>query len=174
MRILIFFSDLMMPLMIFSIVFYGILAKRNVYEDFLKGAEDGVKTVLGICPTLIGLMAAVGVLRASGLLELVGAFLGQWMSKINIPPEISTLSIVRLFSSSAAVSLLLDIFKKYGADSMAGIMGAIILSATESVFYCMSVYFGSVKIEKTKHTLLGALVASGAGVLVAILEVRGL
>ena len=78
------------------------------------------------------------------------------------------LTVVKMFSSSAATGLLLDIFKEFGTDSAKGLMAAIVLSATESVFYCMSVYFGSVKVEKTRYTLVGAVLATTAGVAAAV------
>ena len=109
----------------------------------MEGAKDGLKTAAGICPTLIGLMTAVGILRASGFLDFVGGLLGKLTERMGMPSEILPLTVVRMFSSSAAVSLLLDIFKEYGTDSAAGLMGAVIMSATESVFYCMSVYFAA-------------------------------
>ena len=172
MRLISYISVFMIPVLILYILGYGLIAKRNIYNDFLDGAKDGLKTVVGICPTLIGLMTAVGILRASGFLDFVGRVLGRLLEPVGIPAEIVPLTVVRMFSSSAAVSLLLDIFKQYGADSAVGLMGAVIMSATESVFYCMSVYFGSVKIEKTRYTLPGALLATTAGAVTAIVLVR--
>ena len=170
MRLFSYFSDLIIP--VFMLYIVALVARRDIYNDFLDGAKDGMKTVVGICPTLIGLMTAVGILRASGFLDFVGRVLGRLLEPVGIPAEIVPLTVVRMFSSSAAVSLLLDIFKQYGADSAAGLMGAVIMSATESVFYCMSVYFDSVKIEKTRYTLPGALLATTAGAVTAIVLVR--
>ena len=163
MRLFSYFSDLIIPVFMLYIVAHGLVARRDIYNDFLDGAKDGMKTVVGICPTLIGLMTAVGILRASGFLDFVGRVLGRLLEPVGIPAEIVPLTVVRM---------LLDIFKQYGADSAAGLMGAVIMSATESVFYCMSVYFGSVKIEKTRYTLPGALLATTAGAVTAIVLVR--
>ena len=113
-------------------------------------------------------MTAVGVLRASGLLKYMGDLLGKILSPLGIPGDIVPLALVRLFSSSAAASLLLDIFKEHGTESAIGFMAAIILSATESVFYCMSVYFGMTKVKKTRFTLPGALLATVVGIMAAI------
>ncbi|MDD7219279.1 MAG: spore maturation protein [Clostridia bacterium] len=168
MKVLSYISDLMIPFLMLYIIGYGILNRRDIYNDFLEGAKDGLKTVAGICPALIGLMTAVGILRASGFFDMMGKILGRFTGILKIPSEIIPLSIVRMFSSSAATGLLLDIFKQYGTDSRAGLMGAVIMSATESVFYCMSVYFASVKVEKTRYTLPGALTATAAGVAAAI------
>lgn len=169
MRILAFLSDMIIPVFLFYIISWGLLAGRDVYNDFLDGSKDGLKTVAGICPALVGLMTGVGILRGSGFLNFAGNLLGKLISGIGIPSEILPLTIVRMFSSSAATGLLLDIFKQYGTDSRAGFMGAVILSSTESLFYCMSVYFAAAKVEKTRYTLPGALLATLAGTITAIL-----
>ena len=168
MSILSYLSNLMIPLILFYIVGYGLLSGRDVYGDFLDGARDGLKTVAGIVPALVGLMTGVGILRASGFLEFLGSLLGKATERFGLFPELVPLTLVRMFSSSAAVSLLLDIFKEFGTDSRIGLMAGIILSSTESVFYCMSVYFGSVKVHKTRYTLPGAITATLAGVAAAV------
>lgn len=168
MKLLTYLSNMMIPLLIFYVVGYGLLARRDIYRDFMEGAGDGLKTVAGLAPTLIGLLTAVGILRASGFLDFVGACLGKVTGAIGLPPELVPLSVVRMFSSSAATGLLLDIFKEHGTDSAAGLMAGIMLGATESVFYCMSVYFGSAKVAKTRYTLPGALLATAAGVAASV------
>lgn len=168
MKFLSYISQFMIPFLLFYVIGYGILSKRDIYGDFLEGAREGLKTVRGLVPVLIGLMTAVGVLRASHFLDFLGKILEKVTAAAGIPPQIVPLGLVRLFSSSAATGLLLDIFKESGADSPVGLMAGIMLSATESVFYCMSVYFGSVGIRKTRYTLVGALAASVAGMIAAV------
>lgn len=169
MKLLIFLSDTIIPLLIFYIVGTGLLQKRNIYEDFIHGAEDGFRTVIKIMPTLIGLMVAVGILRASGLLEAFSSVFGNLIGDQLIPGEIVPVFVVRLFSNSAATGLVLDIFKKYGTDSMLGYICSIMMSSTETVFYTMSVYFMAVKIKKTRWTLTGAMIATIAGTIASIL-----
>ena len=168
MKALTYLSNLMIPFLMFYVIGYGLLAKRDVYRDFLEGAKSGLKIVAEICPTLIGLMTAVGILRASGFLDFVAGLLGNVTRLFGFAPELVPLTLVRLFSSSAATGLLLDIFKELGTDSAVGLTAGIIMSATESVLYCMSVYFGSVKIEKTRYTLAGAILANLVGVAAAV------
>ena len=98
----------------------------------------------------------------------MGKFLGRATSAVGVPAELVPVGLVRLFSSSAATGLLLDLFKKFGADSSTGLMAGVMLSSTESVFYCMSVYFGAVGVQKTRYTLAGALIASFAGMAVSV------
>ena len=168
MDILIFLSEFMVPIIIFYIVGFGVLSKRPVFDDFLKGAADGIKTVAGIMPTLIGLMAAVGVLRASGFLETLAEFLSIPAGWLNIPVPLIPVMLVRMVSSSAATGLVLDIFKEYGPDSLIGNMVSIMMGCTETIFYTMSVYFMTAGIRKTRWTLAGALVATLAGIMASI------
>ena len=171
---LLFLSNTIIPLLIFYIVGTGLLQKQNIYEEFIHGAEDGFRTVIKIMPTLIGLMVAVGILRASGLLDAVSSVFSNIISSKMIPGEIIPVFVVRLFSNSAATGLVLDIFKKYGTDSMLGFISSIMVSSTETVFYTMSVYFMSVNIKKTRWTLSGAMLATIAGTIASVLLAKQL
>ena len=157
-----------MPFLIFYVVVEGLTAKRPVYDDFVKGAKDGLKTVVQILPTLVGLMVAVGVLRASGFLDFLAGVLGGLTEKIHFPPELLPLAIVRMFSASAATGLALDVFKEYGTDSYVGLAASIMMGCTETVFYTMSIYFMTAKVKKTRYTLPGALLATVAGIAVSV------
>jgi len=165
---LVFLSTYILPFFIFYVVAYGLLKGRNVYQAFVEGAKGGFHTALGILPTLVGLLAAVGVLRASGFLDLVSGLLKNLLKGTGFPAEILPLVIVRLFSNSAATGLALDLFKAHGPDSHQGLLASLFLSSTETVFYTMSIYFMSVKIKKTRYTLPGALLATLAGIAVSV------
>ena len=164
MQFLLFLSEALVPLMIFYIVGFGVLSGRPVLDDFIDGAKDGMRTVAGIFPTLVGLMVSVGIIRASGFLDFLGEVLAMPAALLRLPPQLVPVILVRLVSNSAATGLVLDIFKEYGTDSQLGLMASIMMSSTETVLYCMSLYFGSVKITKTRFTLPGALLATAAGV----------
>ena len=172
MQVLTWISNIMVPLIFFYILGYALLAKVKVYEVFLKGAEDGLKVVVGIAPTLIGLLVAVGVLRASGFMEFVGGLIAPLVSIVNMPGEMVSLLFFKLFSGSAATGFVLDIFRTYGPDSYAGVMASILVSCTETCFYTMSVYFIAVNVTKTRYTLPGALTAIGAGALATVVITR--
>ena len=141
MRILLFLSDLMIPLLFFYIIGFGLLMKKDIYNDFVTGAFDGLKTVVKIMPTLIGLMTGVGILRASGFLDTLASLLENLLKPTGFPSALVPLSIVKMFSSSAATSLLLDLYKQYGPDSTIGLTASLILSSTETIFYTLSVYY---------------------------------
>ena len=107
-------SNIIIPVLIFYIIAYGIINKCNVYEDFVRGAKEGFKTVVGIMPTLVALMIAVGVLRSSGFLSFLEGLCRPVSDLFHFPAELVPLSFIKMFSSSAAVGLALDIFQKYG------------------------------------------------------------
>lgn len=161
-------SGIIIPALIFYIVSYGLVNRSNVYEDFISGAADGFKTVIRIMPTLVGLMMAVGILRASGLLDFVGRIAERFTRPAGLPADLVPLILIKLFSSSAATGLVLDIFKTYGTDSRTGMITSILMSCTETCFYTMSVYFMAARVTKTRYTLAGALMATAAGVVMSV------
>ncbi len=163
------FSNIIIPVLIFYIVAYGLINKIKVYEEFIGGAKEGLKTVIGILPTLVGLMVGVGVLRASGFMEFLGGMLGKLTEKIGIPADIVPLTLVKMFSSSAATGLVLDIFKTHGTDSYIGMLTSILMSCTETIFYTMSVYFLAARVTKTRYTLAGALISMAAGLFASVI-----
>lgn len=158
----------MIPAVIVFIVLYGLKKKVQVYDTFIEGANEGFYTVIKIMPTLIGLMMAVGILRASGFLDILSGTLGSITSHIGYPGELVPLAIVKMFSSSAATGLLLDIFKEFGTDSLYGRIASISMSCTETIFYTMSVYFMTAKVTKSRYTLLGALLATFVGLVASV------
>lgn len=161
-------SNIIIPVIIFYIIAYGVINKCKVYEDFVKGAKEGLKTVVGIMPTLVALMVAVGVLRASGFLAFLGNLCSPVSEYFHFPGELVPLAFIKMFSSSAATGLVLDIFKNYGTDSYIGLVASIMMSCTETVFYTMSVYFLAAKVTKTRYTLTGALLSTLAGIAASV------
>ena len=168
MQILLYLTDFRVPLGIFGIVGYGLFMKFPVYDTCIKGAKKGFLTVIKIMPTLVGLMVAVGILRASGFLELIANGIGRFTDRIGFPGELVPLTVVKMFCASAATGLLLDIFKEYGTDSYIGRIASISMSCTETIFYTMSVYYMTARVTKTRYTLTGALLATLAGVTASV------
>lgn len=167
-RFLLWLSSAMLPFAIFYIVGFGILAKRPVFDDFLTGAAKGMKTTMEIFPTLAALLVSVRILRVSGFLDVLSEVLKGPASVIHVPQELVPVALFRLVSNSAATGMMLDIFKAFGPDSALGVTTSLLLSSTETVFYCLSVYFGSIGIRKSRYTLAGALLATGVGMGVSI------
>ncbi|MBR6476862.1 MAG: spore maturation protein [Lachnospiraceae bacterium] len=167
-------SNFIIPAVIFLIVLNGLLSHVRLYECFLKGAKEGVGVAWEIMPTLIGLMTAVGILRASGFFELVERALSPVARVMGFPAQILSLLIVKLFSSSAATGLVLDVFETYGPDSYPGLITGIVMSCTETVFYTMSVYFLAAKVTKTRYTMTGAILSTLAGTIAGIFLAAGM
>lgn len=180
MRVILYISNIILPFVVFYIFITAVLSKVDIYQNFVDGVKEGLLVVVKLIPTLIALFVSVGVLRASGFFEfffgLLDRYLTNWckegdlllFSGLKLPLCVLPVFVIRLFSSSAATGLLLDLYKQYGVDSLEGVMASIALSSTEAVLYCLSVYFMSVGITKTGWTLRGALLASLAGIVASI------
>lgn len=163
MQFLLYLSDFMIPMVIFMIVGYSLLMKVDIFDTFIRGAADGIKMVFELMPTLIGLLMAIGVMRASGVLEIFATVLSPLTSFFHFPSELMPLAVIKMFSSSASTGLLLDIFKTYGPDSYLGVLASLLLSSSETIFYTLSVYFGPIGIKHMRYTLAGCLFATLAG-----------
>lgn len=169
MQFLLYLSRFMIPFLLLFIIGYGMLEKISIYDCFIRGAAEGLRTVMKLMPTLIGLMIASGVLRASGFLELVGVWLNRIVPESVFPGELVPLGVVKMFSSSAATGLLLDVYKRFGTDSRLGLIASLMMSSTETIFYTMSVYFMTAGVKKTRYTLAGALLATLGGAAASVL-----
>lgn len=172
MKVILYLSDMMIPFVVFYIVGIGIIQKNKVYDDFIEGAKDGLKTVAGVMPTMVGLMIGVGVLSSSGFLDFFTKQIAKMTLKIGLPPAVVPAMIVRMFSSSAATGLVLDVFKQFGTDSYEGLLSSIMMSSTETIFYTMSVYFMTAKVTKTRWTLAGALISTLAGIIASVIMTK--
>lgn len=171
MNILYYISDCMIPFVILYLVGYGLCKKVDIFDEFIEGAKDGFLTVYKIMPTLIGLMIGVGILRESGAMEYLARLLSPVVSALRFPGELLPLFIVKMFSSSAATGLLLDVYKTYGTDSYLGTLASVLMSCSETIFYTMSVYFMTAKVTKTRYTLAGALTATFVGAAASVILV---
>lgn len=167
MAILLGISDWIIPSIMIGIIIYGLLHKINVFEAFIEGAADGLKVVVDILPTLIGLLVAVGMLRTSGALDGIARLIAPLISWSNFPPQLIPVILMRSFSSSAAIGLIIDLFKIYGPDSFIGRVVSIMFGCTETIFYTMSVYFMIIKVKKSRYTLPGAALSMLSGVIAA-------
>lgn len=172
MKVILYLSDMMIPFVVFYIVGIGIIQKNKVYDDFIEGAKDGLKTVAGVMPTMVGLMIGVGVLSSSGFLDFFTKHIAKMTLKIGLPPAVVPAMIVRMFSSSAATGLVLDVFKQFGTDSYEGLLSSIMMSSTETIFYTMSVYFMTARVTKTRWTLAGALISTLAGIIASVIMTK--
>lgn len=161
------FTYILIPLVILLAFLSASFRKADILKEFTEGAGVGLKTAVNIAPTLILLMTAVSMLKASGALSLITELVSPLAKLLNIPSELIPFNILKLFSGSGSVALLEDIFKTYGADSFIGRVASVTAASTETVFYTISLYYGAVNITKTRHSVLCALIASIVGFVVS-------
>lgn len=165
-------TDYIVPLLLFCACAVALRKKESAYDLMLLGAKDGLKLLVSLTPTLILLLTAVTMLRASGAMEMLNRFTAPVFSLLGIPPETAILVLVRPISGSAALALGADLMAQYGVDSIIGRTVAVMLGSTETTFYTISVYFGAAGVKKTRYTLPAALIADLTGFVVASLTVR--
>lgn len=164
--------DLLVPILMVIAAVIGLRQKQDVYSLLTDGAAEGLKLLLHIAPSLIILLSAIHMLRASGGLDLLTRFLSPAFSLVGIPPETAPLILIRPFSGSAALAVGADLMATYGPDSLIGRTTAIMLGSTETTFYTITVYFGAAGIKKTRYAIPAALVADCIGFCVAALTAR--
>lgn len=153
------FSVYVMPAMILLIVLFGIVRGVPVFDSFVAGAKDGISSTISILPTLIGLIMAVRMLSASGALDMLSSFLAPVAQFLGLPKEVMPLALIKPISGSGSTAILSQIFSDYGPDSFIGRVASVMAAATETTFYAIAVYYGSVNIKKTRHTIPAALSA---------------
>lgn len=163
---------LCVPILITVILGTGLLRRVNVYDAFVEGAKDGLVTLFKIFPSLLGLITSVAMLRASGALDLLCSFLKPITSALGVPSEVVPLMLMRPVSGSGALAVVTDIFKNLSPDSFAGLCASVMMGSTETTFYTIAVYYGSVGITKIRHTLKAALIADLVGMIGSVLAVR--
>ena len=165
-------TDYLVPLIFLCTALIGLGKKENTYDILLSGAAEGLALLKTILPSLILLLTAVSMFRASGGAELLSGLLEPVFSIFGIPPECAMLVLVRPISGSAALAVGSELMARYGVDSQIGRTAAVMLGSTETTFYTLSVYFGAAGIHKTRYTLPAALFADFIGFLTASWAVR--
>ena len=162
-------ADLLIPGILALCACAGLYKRENVYEALTDGAMEGLRLLKSILPSLIILLTAIGMLRASGALDLLSRFLAPLFRALGIPPETLPLMLVRPFSGSAALAVGAELMAHYGVDSQIGRTAAVMLGSTETTFYTITVYFGAAGIKKSRYTVPAALIADLVGFLCAAL-----
>ena len=165
-------GSMAVPVLILTVSLVGLVRRVDLWQALLDGAEEGLRITVRILPSLIALTAAVTMLRASGVLELLGRLLEPLLSAVGIPPETAGLLLVRPVSGSAALGVGAELIRTYGPDSSVGRTAAVMLGATETVLYTAAVYFGAVRVSRTRYTVPAALCGNAAGFLAAAWTVR--
>lgn len=165
-------TDYLVPLILLAVSALALRKKEDPYSLMLEGAAEGLQVLASILPSLILLLTAVHMLRASGAVEILSQVLSPVFSFFGIPPETALLVLIRPISGSAALAVGSELMVRYGVDSPVGRTAAVMLGSTETTFYVVSVYFGAAGVSKTRYTLPAALFADFVGFFMASLTVR--
>ncbi|MBR2176188.1 MAG: spore maturation protein [Clostridia bacterium] len=160
------------PAIIAAIVVFGAVKRIDLFEAFREGAKEGISSLISIAPSLIGLVIAVNMLSASGFFDIAAALLSPVCNAIGFPAELLPLGLIRPVSGSGSFAVLSSVLEKYGPDSIIGKTASVMAGSTETTFYAVAVYYGSVGIRKTRWTIPCALAADLTGMLFAVWTVR--
>lgn len=167
-----YISALIMPTIIVLILANGLLKKAPVFDQFLSGAKNGFSTSIKILPSLVGLIVAISMLRESGFFDIMCNLLAPFLERVGFPSELVPMALIRPVSGSAALATVRDLLNTYGADSFIGRCASVMMGSSETTFYTLAIYLGSVGIAKSKYTLKSALLADFAGIILSVLFVR--
>ncbi len=152
-------TDLIIPLLFAGIMIWGAVRRVDVFRCFCDGAAGGLRTTAEILPALVLLVISVGMLRASGAVELLTGLLEPLCSAVGFPPECMQMVLLRPFSGSGAMAVYDSIAGEYGADTMPERTAAILLGSSETTFYTIAVYFSAVKVRRTRYAVPAAMTA---------------
>ena len=167
-----YISELILPLIFAFFLICATNKRSDAYSAFSEGARESLKTVTEIFPAVFSLMTAIAMLRSSGLLDFLLGLISPLFKLLRIPPQIAPIALLRPLSGSGSIALLSDILKSHNPDSLIGIMASVITASTETTFYTIAVYFGSVGIKNTSSAVKAALIADLVSISVSIILCR--
>lgn len=165
-------SKFAIPFMMVGIVVFGMTRKVKVYESFTEGAKEGFHTAVRIIPFLVAMLVAIGAFRASGAMDLLTKALSPITNAIGMPGEVLPMAFMRPLSGGGAQGVMTDLINTHGPDSLIGRIAAVMMGSTDTTFYVLAVYFGSVAIKKSRHAVPVGLLADLAGILTAVYVTR--
>lgn len=165
MKIINYISIIAIPVIISTVIIFGIADKKKIFDIFVDGVKEGMEIVIKLFPTLLGIFLAVGALRSSGILDIVTFLLSGITSKIGFPSEVLPLAMLRPISGSASLAIATDIMKTYGVDSKIGLIASTIMGSTETTFYTIAVYTSCIGVKKIRFVLVAALLADFIGMI---------
>lgn len=158
--------------MVLFIIIYGFIKKINIYDTFIEGVKESFSMIFSLFPTFIAMILAINLFVNSGVLDYVLSLLNPLFDMINVPGEIFPLAIIRPISGSASLAYLNNIFATHGPDSFTGLLSSVIQGCTDTTFYVISLYFGSIGIKKIRYSLFAGLCADLIGIIASIVIVN--
>ena len=160
------------PIVVIIIIIYGIYKRVDIFDVFLVGVKDGMKTSINLFPTMFGMIIAINMLVSSGIISDISGLFSSFFSAMGFPVEVLPLAILRPISGSSALAILYDILKVYGPDSFIGMVASVMQGSTDTTVYIISMYFASVGIKKIRYSLVVGLLADFAAIVMSVVMVR--
>ncbi|CEN25868.1 spore maturation protein [Paraclostridium sordellii] len=162
------FSNSIIPIIILVIVVHGKIKGVDIYDSFVKGAIDGLKATWTILPYIIGIFLAIGIFKSGKGIDMLEFIFKPITNLMSIPKELIGLIVIKPLSGSGALGMYNELATRVGMGTLIEQMGATIVGSSETIFYTMAIYFGSLKIKNTRHTLTCAMLSHIAGVIAAV------
>ncbi len=162
-------SKIILPVIVLVIIIYGLYKRVNIYELFLRGAKEGLKTSFNIFPAIVAMIFATNIFLDSGFLLFVINIVKKFFDSVLIPLEIIPMALLRPISGTASLAIMNDIFASFGPDSFIGRLASILQGCTDTTIYVIALYFSSIKISKTKYAIWVGLFADFVGITMAII-----
>ena len=167
-----FLSVGFLPVMSAVIIGYGLWKRAPIYDLFIEGAKNGLKTAVEIMPFLIGIFIAINSLTSSGILNLIDVLLAPVLTALEVPAQLLPLMFLRAISGSGSLIILQDILENVGPDSYAGRVACVMAGGCETVIYVLALYFGVTKVKQMRHAFKGGLIGYITGMIVSIIICR--
>ena len=165
-------SNLIIPLMVLIIILYGLYKKNNIYESFVDGSKESIPMILSMFTSLLGMVLGINIFLKSGFLTFILGFIKPIFQYLKVPLEIIPMALMRPISGSSALAILNNILSDFGPDSLIGKMASCIQGSTDTTFYVLTLYFGSIGIKKIKYSLKVGLCADLIGIVTSIIVVK--
>lgn len=165
------YSLIIMPILVLYIIIYGLKQKINIYDEFLIGAKEGLITTFKIIPNVVAMIFAINILIKSNILLDIFSFLDNILAKYSLTSEIIPMCIMRSISGNSTLAIMVDIFAKYGPDSLMGLLASVIQGSSDTTFYVIALYFGSIGVTKSRHAILAGLFADLFGIIASFILV---
>ena len=164
--------EFVMPVFACIVVIFGLVKRIPVFDIFLKGTKEGIMLLYNIAPTIIGLVFAIDLLRSSGAVDAICSFISPVAEFMGFPKEIVPMVLLRPVSGSGSTALLTSLYQDCGPDSFAGRVASVLAGSSETTFYAITMYYGSIKVKNTRHTLFSALMADLTAAVMSVITVR--
>ncbi len=163
-----YISNLMIPLLVLVVIGYGLYKKIDIYDVFVNGAKESFDMVFTLFPCLLGMIFGINIFLKSGALNIMFDLVNPFFEYLKIPLDIFPMALLRPISGSSALAILNNILESSGPDSFIGRMASILQGSTDTTFYVLTLYFGTVGIKKIKHALWVGIISDIAGMIAAV------